>query len=250
MPKEWGCMSYAAGSLPLQEEQEAMKKQTIDGVPREFVREGRYIVVKPDYEDDLRTERLRNYIEEMCFHTPDCVVVEADWPEYEKVWGMIEARVTGRQTELDSALATIAHLRDDLDGTRLLAADQLLKINRLKARISELEAAQPQAEPVALDVWYGPMPETNGKTNWTAILHRKGECWSEGITIDRSEYPDRVRYEADRMLHLIGALEDEPNILAYDPDKHSGYVKAEQPAPVAVGLPVDPERERLMEIVQ
>lgn len=61
----------------------------------EFKREGRYIVVKPDYEDSLRTERLRNYIDEMCFHTPDCVVVEADWPEYEPVWRMIERRVTG-----------------------------------------------------------------------------------------------------------------------------------------------------------
>ena len=61
----------------------------------EFKREGRYIVVKPDYEDSLRTERLRNYIDEMCFHTPDCVVVEADWPEYEPVWRMIERRVMG-----------------------------------------------------------------------------------------------------------------------------------------------------------
>lgn len=61
----------------------------------ELKREGRYIVVKPDCEDSLRTERLRNYIDEMCFHTPDCVVIEADWPEYEPVWRMIERRVTG-----------------------------------------------------------------------------------------------------------------------------------------------------------
>ena len=75
-----------------------------------------------------------------------------------------------------------------------------------------------------LTAWYGAMPETNGKTNWTAILHRKGECLSTGITIDRSEYPDRVRYEADRMRHLIGELADEPDILAYDAEAHSGYV--------------------------
>lgn len=128
--------------------------QTIDGVPREFVREGRYIVVRPDHEDDLRTERLRNYIEEMCFHTPDCVVVEADWPEYEKVWGMIEARVTGRQTELDSALATIAHLRDDLEGTRLLAADQLLKIKQQRAEIYRLKSGK--GEPAACAVKLSP----------------------------------------------------------------------------------------------
>lgn len=76
-----------------------------------------------------------------------------------------------------------------------------------------------------LTVWYGAMPETNGKTNWTAILHRKGQQIWEGITIDRSEYPDRVRYEADRMRHLIGELPDEPDILSYDVDAHSGYVK-------------------------
>lgn len=73
-----------------------------------------------------------------------------------------------------------------------------------------------------LAVWYGPMPESNGKTNWTALLHRKGDLFS-GITIDRSEYPERVRYEADRMRHMIGELEEEPDILEYDADKHSGY---------------------------
>jgi hypothetical protein len=74
-----------------------------------------------------------------------------------------------------------------------------------------------------LTVWYGSMPETNGKSNWTAILHRKGECISTGVTIDRSEYPDRVRYEADRMRYVIGELDKKPSILSYDGNKHSGY---------------------------
>lgn len=72
-----------------------------------------------------------------------------------------------------------------------------------------------------LAVWYGSMPESNGKSNWTAILHN-GDIAS-GITLDRSEYPDRVRYEADRARWLIGELADEPFILDYDADKHSGY---------------------------
>lgn len=99
----------------------------------------------------------------------------------------------------------------------------------------------------ALTVWYGYMPETNGKTNWTAILHRKGECLSTGITIDRSEYPDRVRYEADRMRHLIGELEDEPDILEYDADAHSGYVTPAQD----LNSPVIPDgsKEALSEAV-
>lgn len=88
-------------------------------------------------------------------------------------------------------------------------------------RAAMLQGADGKPE---LTVWYGSMPETNGKTNWTAMLHRKGQHPWEGITIDCSEYPDRVRYEADRMRHLIGELADEPDILAYDADAHSGYV--------------------------
>lgn len=89
-----------------------------------------------------------------------------------------------------------------------------------------------------LSVWYGSMPESNGKSNWTAILVRDGDI-SSGITIARSEYPDRVRYEADRMRFLIGEISDEPFILDYDEKKHSGYVAPEQSKSVpVVGEPV------------
>lgn len=90
------------------------------------------------------------------------------------------------------------------------------------SRAAMLQGADGKPE---LTVWYGSMPETNGKTNWTAMLHRKGQHPWEGITIECSEYPDRVRYEADRMRHLIGELSEEPDILEYDADAHSGYVK-------------------------
>lgn len=91
----------------------------------------------------------------------------------------------------------------------------------LRRKVAQLSPEFPQPE---LAVWYGTMPESNGKTNWTALLHRKGEAPYEGICIDRSEYPDRVRYEADRVRHLIGELDEAPDILAYDADLHSGYV--------------------------
>lgn len=100
-------------------------------------------------------------------------------------------------------------------------------------RAAMLQGADGKPE---LTVWYGAMPETNGKTNWTAMLHRKGHHPWEGITIDRSEYPGRVRYEADRMRHLIGELADEPDILAYDSDAHSGYV---EPVTTAYKLPAE-----------
>lgn len=73
-----------------------------------------------------------------------------------------------------------------------------------------------------LSVFYGPMPESNGKSNFTAILYR-GDDISGGFTFARSEYPDRVRYEADCMRHIIGQLAEEPDILTYDAEKHSGY---------------------------
>ncbi len=65
-----------------------------------------------------------------------------------------------------------------------------------------------------LTVWFGSMPESNGKKNWTAILHR-GDI-VEGFTIARSEYHDRVRYDADCVKYLVGEIETEPSILDYD----------------------------------
>ncbi len=90
--------------------------------------------------------------------------------------------------------------------------------------------AREAAIPGPLTVWSGSMPESNGKSNFTAILHR-GDL-SKGHTIDRSEYPDRVRYEADRVRWLIGETDKEPWILDYDADKRSDYVAPATPAKV------------------
>ncbi|MDX7584970.1 hypothetical protein SJ753_00450 [Enterobacter kobei] len=100
-----------------------------------------------------------------------------------------------------------------------------------------------------LTVWYGSMPESNGKANWTAILHRKGEgrCM-DGFTIDRSEYPGRVLYAADRVRYLIGEKSERPSILDYDADAHSGYVKPGNSPVIPDGwvmVPVEPTAEML-----
>jgi hypothetical protein len=96
------------------------------------------------------------------------------------------------------------------------AAEALLAVPTSSAE--NKPAAQPK-----LSVWYGPMPESNGKTNWTAILHR-GDVVT-GIVIDQSEYEHRVRFAADEMRFLIGEINEEPDILTYDADAHSGYVE-------------------------
>jgi hypothetical protein len=84
------------------------------------------------------------------------------------------------------------------------------------AKAEIVAAAQPAQH--ALAVWFDAMPETNGKKNWTVILHRKDQGIEDGITIGRSEYHDRERYEADRLRFLIGEIPEEPWVLDYDAD--------------------------------
>jgi len=82
-----------------------------------------------------------------------------------------------------------------------------------------------------LAVWCGPMPESNGKSNFTALLYWKGTSFLKSplITLARTEYPDRARYEADRVRHLIGEWVEEPCVLDYDTNKHSGYAAPVEP---------------------
>lgn len=104
-------------------------------------------------------------------------------------------------------------------------------------RIRVLEFAHEQSKrtgQVELEVWYDSMPESCGRVNWTAILHRKGGCISDGVTIARSEYPDRVRYEADCYRYVLGLLPDKPFLLNYDTDKRSDYVYPPTPQKVAL----------------
>jgi hypothetical protein len=58
---------------------------------------------------------------------------------------------------------------------------------------------------------------------------RKGEGLFDGenFSFARSEYPDRVRYEADCVRYIIGELAEKPFILDYDSELRSDYV--EQP---------------------
>ncbi|WP_244996101.1 hypothetical protein [Enterobacter kobei] len=115
-----------------------------------------------------------------------------------------------------------------------------------QCRAAMLQGADGKPE---LTVWYGAMPESNGKANWTAILHRKGEgrCMN-GFTIDRSEYPGRVLYAADRVRYLIGEKSERPSILDYDADAHSGYMKTGNSPVIPDGwvlVPEEPTHEML-----
>ena len=85
---------------------------------------------------------------------------------------------------------------------------------------------QPETKPQnPLTVWFGAMPESNGKTNWTAVLMPKGGQIWEGMTLERSEYKDRVRYAADRARFLLGELDEEPDLLNYDGELEEHLVR-------------------------
>lgn len=121
------------------------------------------------------------------------------------------------------------------------SVEDALQEAALKHGVAEPAPAQDEQQP-PLTVWEGSMPESNGKSNFTAVLMRKGSDLFDGIsggmTIARSEYPDRVRYEADCVRWLIGEIKEEPCITDYDSDKHSGYA-----APIAQPAPQPPCRE-------
>lgn len=158
-----------------------------------------------------------------------------------------DADITALRQRIAELDASHAKLRDAMaaihntikDGGTYTPLAAILNASKRAYEESALELkpleARPEQQP--LTVWYGPMPETNGKSNFTAILHRKDEGIQGGITLDRSGYPDRVRYEADRARYLIGELEGRPCIIDYDADAHSGYTAPPAPAPVTVKLP-------------
>ena len=116
--------------------------------------------------------------------------------------------------------------------------------------INAIAAIEPQPDPRELTVWYGKMPESNGRENWTAILrpktgdHMDDPILMNGFCFARSEYPDRVRYEADRMRWIIGELTEKPHILAYDADLHSGYVERPDPRDEVIARLVEALLER------
>lgn len=141
---------------------------------------------------------------------------------------LAEALMKAFEEVHDGGLLYVARLADN--GRMVLDGD--FDLNDIAARVAAAVRPQP-----ALTVWYGSMPESNGRENWTAILGRKDapdfDLHIDGFCFHRSEYPDRARYEADEMRWIIGELAERPDILAYDETKHSGYA-----APKALSVQV------------
>ena len=103
----------------------------------QFEREERYQVIK------LKSNRQVS-----------CVVVEADWPEYEIVWQMIQDRVEGRPNTLDRLAAENAELKQKLAEERNRGfamssdiEDMLATIEALQLRVVRLVDALCVTEP-------------------------------------------------------------------------------------------------------
>lgn len=63
----------------------------------EFKREhDRYIVIKRKDLSQLQAENIDTYINDTSIRTRECAVVEADWPIYETVWGMVQRLAEGK----------------------------------------------------------------------------------------------------------------------------------------------------------
>ncbi|MCS3839433.1 hypothetical protein HNR03_004044 [Pseudomonas sp. JAI111] len=114
----------------------------------EFNREDRYIVIKhSDMEKapaDLRKSfsvQCRKLYEAMLTNGAPArsfVVVEADWPEYEPVWQMIERRVSGQPLVTAAELEAVLHWRGK-HAQAILERDALqLRLNAVDQRCDDL----------------------------------------------------------------------------------------------------------------
>ena len=94
-----------------------------------FQRDERYIVVKRKRLTSKTESVLRSLLDDYNVDTVECVVVESDWPEYEQVWAMIEARCTG------NPLPSITDLQSQLSQSKAEIERLIEKQNALFAQI-------------------------------------------------------------------------------------------------------------------
>ncbi len=94
-------------------------------------------------------------------------------------------------------------------------------VRRLAVQARCAAAHTPASGGPKLGVLFNSMPESDGRSNWTVVLHRANDSgldvFSNGFQVHRSESYGQARYHADRLRFLIGDIPDRPDILEYDP---------------------------------
>lgn len=71
----------------------------------EFKREIRYTVIKHSQLTESQMQYLKGCIFGEGIPTVKAVVVEADWPEYEPVWSLLERRAKGLKDQVGTVIA-------------------------------------------------------------------------------------------------------------------------------------------------
>ena len=114
--------------------------------PEPFEREDRYIVIKRKNLSEDQAAAIDQTLEMYDIaQVPKAVVVEGDWPEYEPVWRMIEARVSGLPfvpdvgAALDTRLRKIANFHR-CNGPRHFDLDVTEAANRLAGLQRQVDA--------------------------------------------------------------------------------------------------------------
>lgn len=109
----------------------------------DFKREHRYWVFKRKHLEAEQDAHFRDeaqwFAEAAPEACPTCVVVEDDWPEYEVVWEMIQARVEGRPGPIADRDTTIAELEEK---AKWHDADRGSLLEELSDTKAKLEAAE------------------------------------------------------------------------------------------------------------
>jgi len=132
-----------------------------DKTEREFKREERYIVVKrKNIHPDTQNE-LREFLRLKQIAPIECVVVEHDWPIYEKVWGMIENIDKRRATNILPAAGDTAleWVNKQIKSIQKQAADSDVELNQFweYEHYITIQAALSQPEPVSVESFSYPV---------------------------------------------------------------------------------------------
>lgn len=193
-----------------------------------FERECRYIVIKRKDLALVPVAYRRSLVEplgSLMSHIPhrEYVVVESDWPEYETVWGMIEARVTGQPSELEQLRTEAQALRDQVKALQSDANSYQSGYDegrRMGTKHRQDEVEQLTREVAALRARVVVVPERKNRATtiaglsydrgWNACLDElarlNGKVVNEGLLRRALAYIETMTYGGTDGLELIAEL--------------------------------------------
>jgi len=200
-----------------------------------FIRENRFLALKWDdirrYLPEDKKRQLYSYVEMIAVRRlaegkkeHQYVVVADDWPEYEVVWGMIEARCAGVPSEIEQLRAECAALQAKINA-QVEAPLQAPSTGNALTDACLAEVAKKEAPIATLSVKVASMHESNGRITWMVFLAKSPDAvlWDcHQVYSDAIE--GRARYVAAELAHFLD-LGPKPDIFDFDidPPEQCGY---------------------------